>query len=149
MIKTMVTGGAGFIGSHVIDRLILDGTEVVVVDNLSNSTLRWIQPYIDAGRIEFRELDVLETEKLADAMSQGVDKVIHLAASVDMRLGLANNWVDVEQSISGTRSVLEAMRTAGARRITFSSSSTVYGEPTQRPTAESYGPLLPISVYGA
>lgn len=146
--RTLVTGGAGFIGSHVVDALVAGGADVTVVDNMSNSTRDWIRPHVDAGWVAFHQLDILETEGLARAMA-GATSVIHLAASVDMRVGLTNNWVDVEQSIVGTRSVLEAMRLAGVRRISFSSSSTIYGEATRHPTAEDYGPLLPISVYGA
>jgi len=149
MAKTLVTGGAGFIGSHVVDLLATGDNDIVVVDNLSNSTRFWIQPHIDGGRCEFHRLDILDTEGLTAVLRQGVTEVVHLAASVDMRVGLVNNWVDIEQSVLGTRSVLEAMRTAEVGRIAFSSSSTVYGEPTIRPTPESYGPLLPISVYGA
>ncbi len=146
--SVLVTGGAGFIGSHVVDRLVDRGTRVSVVDNLSNSTLRWLEPHLDGGRITFAHLDILDTDALAEAMA-GADRVIHLAASVDMRVGLADNWVDVQQSIVGTRSVLEAMRRSGTKRIAFSSSSTIYGESVPRPTAEDAGPLLPISVYGA
>jgi UDP-glucose 4-epimerase len=148
--RTLVTGGAGFIGSHVVDHLVRAGAgPVTVVDNLSNTTRRWIEPHLQSGDAELQVLDILHTDDLAAVMAAGVDRVIHLAASVDMRVGLADNWVDVEQSILGTRSVLEAMRASGVRRITFSSSSTVYGEPEIRPTAEHHGPMLPISVYGA
>jgi lmbM len=148
--RTLVTGGAGFIGSHVVDALVAEGRTPVVVDNLSNSTMRWIAPHVEVGTCLFEQIDILDTQALQRVMdSNEVDDVVHLAASVDMRVGLVNNWVDVEQSVLGTRSVLEAMRATGCTRIAFSSSSTVYGEPTQRPTSESYGPLLPISVYGA
>lgn len=147
--RTLITGGAGFIGSHVVDALVDEGRTVVVVDNLSNSTTRWIAPHVESGACVFEQVDVLDTQALARVMADGVDDVVHLAASVDMRVGLVDNWVDVEQSIMGTRSVLEAMRATGLTRISFSSSSTVYGEPSKRPTSESYGPLLPISVYGA
>ncbi|MEU3860080.1 NAD-dependent epimerase/dehydratase family protein [Streptomyces sp. NPDC028722] len=149
MTRTLVTGGAGFIGSHVVDHLAVAGSQpVVVVDNFSNTTRRWIAPHERSGAAIVHELDVLDTDRLAAAMA-GVDRVIHLAASVDMRVGLADTWIDVNQSVLGTRSVLEAMRRTEARRIVFSSSSTVYGEPEQRPTAEHHGPMLPISVYGA
>ncbi|MFG2133841.1 SDR family NAD(P)-dependent oxidoreductase [Streptomyces sp. NPDC048751] len=148
--RVLVTGGAGFIGSHVVDRLVRVGAPVVVVDDFSNSGRQWISDHERAGAITVYELDVLDTSSLADRMAEHrVDHVIHLAASVDMRIGLENNWIDVEQSVIGTRSVLEAMRQAEVRRITFSSSSTVYGEPEHRPTAEHHGPMLPISVYGA
>ncbi|MET7457370.1 NAD-dependent epimerase/dehydratase family protein [Streptomyces sp. NPDC005574] len=148
--RTLVTGGAGFIGSHVVDHLVAaDSTPVVVVDNFSNTTRAWIEPHERDGTVIVHELDVLETDRLTEVMSHGVDQVIHLAASVDMRVGLENNWVDIQQSILGTRSVLEAMRRADVKQIVFSSSSTVYGELAQRPTAEHHGPMLPISVYGA
>ncbi|POX63588.1 UDP-glucose 4-epimerase [Streptomyces sp. Ru62] len=148
--RTLVTGGAGFIGSHVVDHLVATGNApVVVVDDFSNTTRRWIELHERSGAAVVHALDVLETDRLARTMADGVDRVIHLAASVDMRVGLEDNWVDVEQSVLGTRSVLEAMRRADVRHIVFSSSSTVYGEPEHRPTAEHHGPMLPISVYGA
>lgn len=147
---TLVTGGAGFIGSHVVDHLVRAGVPVVVLDNFSNSTRRWVEQHERAGAVAVHELDILNTDAVTALMVElRVGRVIHLAASVDMRVGLADNWVDVEQSILGTRSVLEAMRRAGVGRITFSSSSTVYGEPVHLPTAECDGPMLPISVYGA
>ncbi|MEW2297887.1 NAD-dependent epimerase/dehydratase family protein [Streptomyces sp. NPDC006743] len=148
--RTLVTGGAGFIGSHVVDHLIARGNApVTVVDNFSNSTRRWVQDHEHSGAAHVHKLDVLDTDRLADVLADGVERVIHLAASVDMRIGLEDNWVDVEQSVLATRSVLEAMRRANVRQIVFSSSSTVYGEVTRRPTAEHHGPMLPISVYGA
>ena len=152
MISTriLITGGAGFIGSHVVDHLVAGGGHVVVVDNFSNSTDRWIADHVRRGDVTVHELDVLRTDDLADVLAaERIESVVHLAASVDMRVGLENNWIDVEQSVLGTRSVLEAMRRTTARRITFSSSSTVYGEPERYPTAEDQGPMLPISVYGA
>lgn len=148
--RTLVTGGAGFIGSHVVDRLIAsDDSPVIVVDNFSNSTRRWVKDHEHRGAAIVHDLDVLETDRLTQLMADGVDRVIHLAASVDMRVGLEDNWIDVEQSVLATRSVLEAMRRTNVRQIVFSSSSTVYGELTPRPTAEHHGPMLPISVYGA
>lgn len=149
-VRTLVTGGAGFIGSHVVDHLVAAGHgPVVVVDDFSNTTRRWVEPHERTGAAVVHALDVLDTDRLARVLEDGVDRVIHLAASVDMRVGLADNWVDVQQSVLGTRSVLEAMRRTGVRNIVFSSSSTVYGEHTPRPTAEHHGPMLPISVYGA
>jgi UDP-glucose 4-epimerase len=96
----------------------------------------------------FVQGDILSLYGLCAAMG-GADVVVHLASSVDMRKGLADPTLDIEQCAIGTQRVLEAMRVSGSREIMFSSSSTVYGEPSVVPTAEHNGPFFPISMYGA
>lgn len=149
MTRYLVTGGAGFIGSHVVDRL-LEGPEheVVVLDNLSNSDLYWLDRHADDSRMRFVRCDILDTAAVTGALD-GVEVVIHLASSVDMRNGLEDPTLDLRQCAEGTQSVLEAMRASTARTVVFSSSSAVYGDPAKIPTAEGDGPFLPISTYGA
>lgn len=148
MTRYFITGGAGFIGSHLVDRLLADGELVVAFDNLSNSDGRWLQPHQSRDGFRFMGGDVLDLDALCAGMA-GADQVVHLASSVDMRKGLADPSFDLTQCAVGTQRVLEAMRLSGVRTIVFSSSSTVYGDPVVVPTAEHHGPLLPISLYGA
>jgi len=146
-MKALVTGGAGFIGSHVVDELVRRGREVIVYDNLSTGFPRHIQGALDSGQATLVAGDVLETERLTEAM-KGVSTVFHLAANADVRGGRDDTEIDLEQNIIGTHRVLEAMRKAGATEIIFTSSSTVYGEPDVFPTPETYAPLQ-TSLYGA
>ncbi|GGW28098.1 NAD-dependent epimerase/dehydratase family protein [Streptomyces caelestis] len=155
MTRYFVTGGAGFIGSHFVERLLSDAhtTSVIAYDDLSNSTTEWIEPLLKDPRLTFVEADILDTPELTAAMSEAGmtdrDVVVHLASSVDMRKGLSDSSFDLRQCANGTLSVLEAMREVGPRKVLFSSSSTVYGEPTVLPTPEHAGPYAPISLYGA
>ncbi len=145
--RILVTGGAGFIGSHLVDRLSL-ANDVVVVDNLSAGKLEFIQHHLDKGDIEFIKGDILDEGVLEKAL-KGVDIVFHLAANPDVRLGVKNTYVHVEQNILTTYNVLEAMRKGGVKEIAFTSTCTVYGQASILPTPEDYGPMVPISIYGA
>jgi UDP-glucose 4-epimerase len=147
IMKILVTGGAGFIGSHLTDELIRRGNQVVVYDNLSTGFLRHLEPALKTGKAELVKGDILDGEMLAEAI-KGVSTVFHLAANADVRGGQADSSVDIKQNLLGTHSVLEAMRVAGASEIVFTSSATVYGEPDRFPTPEDYAPLQ-TSLYGA
>lgn len=146
-MKVLVTGGAGFIGSHVVDELIRRGASVVVYDNLSTGFRRHIEGAIETGRAVLVEGDILNCKRLVKAMT-GVSLVFHLAANADVRGGKSDTGVDLRQNLMGTHSVLEAMRLSGASEIVFTSSATVYGEPERFPTPEDYAPLQ-TSLYGA
>lgn len=146
-MKALVTGGAGFIGSHLVDRLVRQEWEVVVYDNLSTGFARHLQESVAAGRARMVRGDILDQARLIEAM-RGVSTVFHLAANADVRGGQADTHIDLQQNVMGTHKVLEAMRQTGADRIVFTSSATVYGEPDQFPTPEEY-PLLQTSLYGA
>jgi UDP-glucose 4-epimerase len=143
--KILVTGGAGFIGSHVVDGLVAAGASVTVLDNLSSGSKAFLSHSID--QIRFIEGDVMD-EPVLDAAMKGVDAVWHLAANPEVRTGETDPRAHYEQNVVMTWRVLQAMRRAKITRIAFTSTSTVYGSATVMPTPENYGPLLPISVYG-
>lgn len=143
----MVTGGAGFIGSHVVDRLVADGTEVVVYDNFTTGSRRNLAPHEGDPRVRIIEADVLDLPRLTAEM-RGCDSVFHFQANADVRGGIGRTRVDLEQNTIGTWNVLEAMRVSRAGTIVFASSATVYGEPTVFPTPET-SPLCQTSLYGA
>jgi len=146
--KIIVTGGAGFIGSHLVDKLLEGGNEVTVIDNLSSGKIEFIKHHDQDPNFKLVKLDMLELEKLKHAI-KGADMVYHLAANPDVRLGAENTRVHLEQNIIVTYNLLEAMRMNKQQNIVFTSTSTVYGEASIIPTPENYGPLIPISLYGA
>ena len=150
MRSILVTGGAGFIGSHLVDRLLeeSDVRDVTVLDNFSSGKREHIAYHGDNPNFHLVEGDLLNPEDLQAALA-GKDMVYHLAANPDVKLGEQNTRVHLEQNVLATYSLLEAMRISRVRRIAFTSTSTVYGEAAVVPTPEDYGPLLPISLYGA
>ncbi len=148
-MRALVTGGAGFIGSHLIDRLVARGDEVVVLDNLSSGHRSFIAEHLEAGNVELIEGDICSMEDVSTAMGKGIDTVFHLAANPDIRLGTRITDTDLKQGTIATYNILEAMRVAGVQRIAFASSSVVYGEGAPLPTPETHGPCMPISLYGA
>ena len=147
-MRALVTGGAGFIGSHLVDRLVGQGDEVIVVDNLSSGVIEFIQSHIDSGAVIFHNIDLKDLDSLKPIMA-GVEMVYHLAANPDIRLGTRITDTDLKEGTIVTYNVLEAMRLAEVGKIAFASSSVVYGEDAPMPTPENHGPCLPISLYGA
>jgi UDP-glucose 4-epimerase len=149
--KALVTGGAGFIGSHLVDRLVDQGWQVTVVDDLSSGRLAWIKDHVESGRVAFDRCDINDEAPLREAMG-GCDIVFHLAADAVIRGGFSSasrRYSPVKNNILGTYRVLEAMKESSCRSVAFASSSVVYGQADVVPTPESYGPLKPISLYGA
>ncbi len=146
-MKVLVTGGAGFIGSHLVDRLFKEGHEVIVLDNLSTGKKEFLEGHLGDPKFKFYKVN-LAMDGL-DRHFKGVDEVWHLAANADVKAALRDTRIDLEQNVIATYRVLEAMRRNNVGRILFTSSSTVYGEADRMPTPEDYAPLLPISVYGA
>lgn len=146
-MKALVTGGAGFIGTHVVDELVRRDAQVIVYDNFSTGFYRHLEPALSSGRVIVVRGDILDAPSLLRAM-EGASTVFHLSANADVRGGIYNTKVDLEQNVIGTHAVLEAMRAAGAGEIVFTSSAVVYGEPDRFPTPESYAPLQ-TSTYGA
>jgi len=147
-MRALVTGGAGFIGSHLIDRLVSRGDTVVVIDNLSSGNLDFIQKHIDSGKVSLVRGDVTNYQDVLSVM-EGIECVFHLAANPDIRLGTKITDTDLKQGTIATYNIVEAMRVSGVKKIAFASSSVVYGEDAPMPTPENHGPCLPISLYGA
>jgi UDP-glucose 4-epimerase len=146
-MKYLVTGGAGFIGSHLIGKLLEKG-EVIALDNLSEGKKENIDQFSGMDGFTFVEADLRDSTTF-ESLLQGVDVVFHLAAHRDVRRGVERPDIDIDNGIIATFNLLEAMRKANVKKIVFSSSQVVYGDPTEFPVSESYGPLLPISIYGA
>jgi UDP-glucose 4-epimerase len=144
----LVTGGGGFIGSHLVDALVEQGNEVRVIDNFSSGREEFLSHHDGNGTVEVHRGDLLDQGAVIAAM-EGVETVHHLAANPDIRLGMEVTDTDLRQGTMATYNVLEAMRIAEVRRISFASSSAVYGEADVMPTPEDYGPVMPISLYGA
>jgi UDP-glucose 4-epimerase len=145
--KVLVTGGAGFIGSHLVDRLI-ENSEVVVLDDLSSGVIENISLHIEDKQIEFIHGSILNEQDLDSALG-GVTTVFHFAAQPDVRLSVESPFNDFEINVIGGMRLLEAMRRANVSRIVFASSGgVVYGEPKRFPTPENTL-LRPISNYGA
>ena len=146
-MKILVTGGAGFIGSHLVDALMVKGYEVKVVDDLSAGSLENIKRWLDNERFEFIKGDLREPGVCSEAV-KGVEAVFHLAANPEVRIGAQSPELLYETNVLLTYNLLEAMRRENVEYIIFTSSSTVYGDAKIIPTPEDYAPLEPISVYG-
>jgi UDP-glucose 4-epimerase len=148
-MKVLVTGGAGFIGSHLVDALIALHEEVVVLDNLSSGRRDNLRQLLDEPAFKLVEGDLKNFERWNEVLS-GVTLVYHLAANPEVRVGEVEPSVHFQENLVATFRLLEAMRRSPETKcVVFASTSTVYGEASQLPTPEDYGPLLPISTYGA
>ncbi len=148
IMKCIVTGGAGFIGSHLVDRLLDRGDDVTVIDNLSGGKLEFISPHIPDDRFNLIKADISANDYICKEL-KGADMVFHLAANPDVKIGAENTHTHLQQNIISTYNILESMRIFGVKSIAFTSTSTIYGEASVMPTPEDYGPLKPISLYGA
>jgi len=147
-MKAFVTGGAGFIGSHLVDKLIEKKYEVTVYDNLSSGEKKYVQHNFDNDNFTFIEGELLDLENVKKSV-KGHDVVFHIAANPFVRLGETQTRLDLDQGVIATYNVLESMRVNDIKKIVFSSSSVVYGETKESSLPENYGPLFPISLYGA
>ncbi len=147
-MKAFVTGGAGFIGSHLVDKLILRGDEVTVYDNLSSGDKKYFKHHLEDSCFKFIKADLLDLKTLKKEIKNH-DVVFHIAANPYVRLGEKQTRLDLEQGTIATYNVLEAMRLNNIKKIVFSSSSVVYAETPNIDIPETYGPTLPISLYGA
>jgi len=145
----LVTGGAGFIGSHLVDEIMRSGYPVKVYDNLSSGSLKNIKEWMDKDDFEFIEGDLLDLEELKEAVDH-CDVVYHLAANPEVDAKKSSPEIHFNQNIKATYNLLEAIKNAGhVKRLIFTSSSTIYGDVDVFPTPENYGPFKPISLYGA
>jgi UDP-glucose 4-epimerase len=147
-LRSFVVGGAGFIGSHLVDKLVERGP-VTVFDDFSIGQREWIAGHVDAHRVELVDADAIELHSLVDAMRRHAPQaVFHLVANPEARSGLDRTRLDLEQGTIVTYNVLEAMRRCDIKRVVFASSGTVYGD-TQSVCREEDLGCLPISLYGA
>ena len=147
-MKCLITGGAGFIGSHLSLKLLQNGHEVTALDDLSLGQEKFLTPCQDFKNFKFVKSNLLDLPAIVKAC-EGMDRVWHLAANSDISSGGKTTDIDLKLGTLATYNVLEAMRVSGVKEIVFSSTSAIYGEAEVKPTPESYGPLLPISFYGA
>jgi UDP-glucose 4-epimerase len=146
--RIAVTGCAGFIASHLVDELLRKENEVVGLDNFSAGSMGNLEEANESEDFELIEGDILSPEDL-DQLLTDIDMVYHLAANPDVRVGVSDTQTHLNQNILGTYNVLEMMRQKKVKAISFTSTSAVYGDALEIPTPEDYGPMLPISLYGA
>ncbi|PIV23651.1 MAG: UDP-glucose 4-epimerase [Deltaproteobacteria bacterium CG03_land_8_20_14_0_80_45_14] len=150
MKKTLITGGAGFIGSHLIDTLLTKENTITVLDNLTTGTPQNIQQWLGNPNLTFIKADLLNPVALKKLEPNHYDTIFHLAANPEVKIGATNPKIHFQQNITATHNLLETIRkTKNKPTLVFTSTSTVYGEPTKIPTPENYAPLKPISTYGA
>ncbi len=139
-MRIIVTGGAGFIGSHLVDKLVSEGADVLVIDDLSTGRKEQANPKARLVRKDIRT-DI-------SAELRGADAVFHLAADPEVRRSATEPGHGFDINVRGTFSVLEACRKSDVKRIILASTSTVYGEARKIPTPEDH-PCIPVSNYGA
>ena len=147
-MRCCVTGGAGFIGSNLADRLLALGHDVIIFDNFSTGQRRFVEHAVGHPRCRLIEGDTLDPPALGAAV-EGCDIVFHLAANADVRFGTEHPRRDLEQNTIATFNLLEAMRERGVRRIAFASSGSIYGDASQIPTPETAPFPVQTSLYGA
>ena len=135
-MKALITGGAGFIGSHLSDKLIKLGHEVIIIDNLSNGRLNNIEHLLDKKNFKFHELDIINLEDIRPIFKD-VDWVFHLAGIGDIVPSIENPKQYYDCNVTGTFNVLESSRAVGVKKIIYAASSTCYGIPDNYPTAET------------
>jgi len=148
-MRAIVTGGAGFIGSHLVDALAERGHSVVVVDNLTSGSVDNLKQAERTGKIRFHRGDLKQPNGWETLLPEG-DVIFHFAADPEVQIGETNPDMHFKENLFTTFNLLEAIRKIqGRKTILFASTSTIYGEAAQLPTTEEYGPLFPISTYGA
>lgn len=146
-MKYLVTGGAGFIGSHLVDRLLKERHKVLVYDNFSTGKKLYLKPHFFNPNFKMIEADLLDLKTLIKSLNN-IDFVFHLAGHADVKEGLKDHQIDHIQNLEITRNLLEAIYQKNIRKIAFSSTSVVYGDAEKKPTPEFY-PLSPTSLYAA
>ncbi len=147
--RVFLTGGSGFIGSHIVDRLLADGYEVTAYDNLSNGRRDFIEGHLSNPRFTFVHADCLDADRVKAAM-QGHDLVWHMAANTDIIGSHTQPDRDLKDCVVATFNVVEAMRQLEIKPILFASSGAVYGQLClEEHVNEAAGPLMPMSTYAA
>ena len=145
--KTLIFGGAGFIGSHLTEQLIQQGASVTVFDNLQTGRTTNLARVWGHPGFQFIEAEVRDRKKV-DETVPGHDIIFHFCDDSDIRSAAGHPDTFVEQNIMGLFYVLESMRRNGIRHILFPSSTTVFGELANPPASESHGPMKPLNIYG-
>lgn len=135
-MKTLVTGGCGFIGSHMVDRLLAEGHEVIVIDNLASGQVRNLEHHKDNKNLRIHIADISQFEKIVDAF-EGVEHVYHLAALADIVPSIEKPIQYHNSNVNGTINVLESCRKHGIKRVVYAASSSCYGLPDNYPTKET------------
>jgi UDP-glucose 4-epimerase len=149
MENILITGGAGFIGSHLTGKLLKEGNRVICVDNFELGRKENLAMYSDNSNLEIIELDVSEVDKFSDLLAEKkIDRIYHLAANSDIQKSARMPGVDFKNTFSTTYSVLEGMRRNGIKKLFFASTSAVYGDKAGVNLTENIGSLSPISYYG-
>ncbi|HEV2193268.1 MAG TPA: NAD-dependent epimerase/dehydratase family protein [Nitrosopumilaceae archaeon] len=145
---TLVTGGAGFIGSHLVDKLVSEDVNVAALDNLATGKLSNLSVSDGKKNFHFIKEDLNNPEGIRKSL-QNIETVFHMAADPEVRTGVDNPESSYKENVRNTFFLLEEIRKSNVKKLIFASSSAVYGDATVLPTPEDYGPLLPISAYGA
>jgi UDP-glucose 4-epimerase len=145
---TLVTGGAGFIGSHLVDKLVKEDVNVVALDNLATGKLSNLSQSDGKKNFRFIKEDLNNPEVIRKSL-QDIETVFHMAADPEVRTGFDNPESSYRENVRNTFFLLEEIRKSNIKKLIFASSSAVYGDAKVLPTPEDYGPLLPISAYGA
>jgi UDP-glucose 4-epimerase len=144
-MKILIIGGAGFIGSVLVKKMLEDNAEIIVIDKLSLGSV----DYIDTTKVEFHQIDINNIEQVLEVLqNMQIDEVWHLAANSDIPAGVEDMNVDLDDTFMSTVSILKIMKSIECKKLYFASSSAVYGFNENR-LHEDIGPLLPISNYGA
>lgn len=146
-MRILITGGAGFIGSHLVDTLIEDN-KITVYDNLSSGKKEYLKEHLGKSSLKFIKGDLLDLEYLKETI-KGHNLVFHFASNPDIARGVIETDLDLKQGTILTYNVLEAMRVNEIKKIVYTSGSGIYGDCGEFPIPEDFGPLLPISMYGA
>lgn len=149
-MKTLVTGGAGFIGTHLISRLLKEKHDVICVDNFTLGKQENVDKFLSNKKYKFYNININETEKFCEILkNEEIDFIYHLAANSDIQKGGKNPNIDYNDTFMTTYSVLELMRRKNIKNLFFSSTSAIYGDIKDNLITENLGGLFPISYYGA
>jgi UDP-glucose 4-epimerase len=149
MKTLLVTGGAGFIGTNLIEKLLKNGHRIVCLDNLTLGSRENIHPFLSDSNFHFYEADISRVQTLLDAISgYNIDCIFHLAANSDIQASAEDPEIDFKNTFSTSYAVLECMRRKNIKKMFFASTSAIYGEQLHIKLSETSGSLLPISYYG-
>lgn len=148
-MRVLITGGAGFIGSHLIECLLTRGFEVIAIDNLSYGNLNFIKKFSGNRKFKFLKLDLCDIKNLEKNIDSSINTVFHLAANSDIMRSSSDPQIDFKNTTIATFNLLNVLKQRKIKKIVYSSGSGVYGDWKNIIVSEKDGPLLPVSMYGA